>query len=239
MGRPTRQQTAEREVQYRDLYDAGLTCTAIAEKVGVSTSAVAQWCRREGIPPHGVGNAPHADRPPPDPADDRRPIPSCPGYTASRAGRVYSERTDPAREMTAHVHAGQWRVTLSVGGRVRYRLAADLVLEAWVGTRPDGHLVHAKDGDRLNAALSNLEWRSGIARIDLAELVRVWQSAVTVAEVCERLAVSYPTVVLHIARLRAEGVPIKEMRPPADIAELKRIAEGDSPSSTPDDGRIE
>jgi transposase len=227
MGRPTKSQSAERERQYRELYDDGLTCSAIAARVGVSVSAVAQWCRRNALPPHGEGNRPHALRPPPDPADDRRPIPSAPGYTASRSGRLYSERTDPPREMTARVHQGQWRVALSIGGRVRYRFVASLVLEAWGEPRPDGGRILFLDGDPLNAAASNLEWRQGAAHLDLAELVRVWQSSASVSEACERLAVSYPTVMSHVTRLRERGVPLKDMRPDADMDELTRIAAGE------------
>jgi hypothetical protein len=43
-------------------------------------------------------------------------------------------------------------------GRPRTRLVAELILEASVGPRPPGHVVHFKDGNRLNSELSNLEW---------------------------------------------------------------------------------
>jgi hypothetical protein len=43
-------------------------------------------------------------------------------------------------------------------GRPQTRLAAELVLEAFGGPRPPGHVVRFKDGDPLNCALSNLEW---------------------------------------------------------------------------------
>lgn len=224
MARPTRKQTAEREKQYREMYDAGLTCVAIAEKVGVSASAVAQWCRRNGLAPHGVGNVPAANRAALDAATEVRPVADAPGYTVSQTGRVYSDQTDPPREMTARVHQGQWRVSLSVGGRVRYRYVADLVLTAWSGPRPDGCVIGWRDGDRLNAAADNLEWRDGRARIDLVELVRVWQSSSSVLEVCERMAASYQTVTGHVARLRADGVPLKQMRPDADLDDLMDAA---------------
>jgi hypothetical protein len=43
-------------------------------------------------------------------------------------------------------------------GQPQTRLAAELVLEAFVGPRPPGHVVRFKDGDRLNCQLANLEW---------------------------------------------------------------------------------
>lgn len=38
------------------------------------------------------------------------------------------------------------------------RLMGELVLEAFVGPRPPGHVLRYKDGDRLNCHLTNLEW---------------------------------------------------------------------------------
>ena len=43
-------------------------------------------------------------------------------------------------------------------GRPHTRLLAEVVLEAFVGPKPPGHVVRFKDGDRLNCALDNLEW---------------------------------------------------------------------------------
>ena len=43
-------------------------------------------------------------------------------------------------------------------GRPQARRVAELVLEAFGGPRPPGHVVRFKDGNRLNCALSNLEW---------------------------------------------------------------------------------
>jgi hypothetical protein len=43
-------------------------------------------------------------------------------------------------------------------GQPRTRLVAELILEAFVGPRPPGHVVRFKDGNRLNCELSNLEW---------------------------------------------------------------------------------
>jgi len=43
-------------------------------------------------------------------------------------------------------------------GRPHTRLLAEVVLEAFVGPRPPGHVVRFKDGNRLNCELDNLEW---------------------------------------------------------------------------------
>jgi hypothetical protein len=43
-------------------------------------------------------------------------------------------------------------------GRPHTRLVAEIVLETFAGPRPPGHVIRFKDGDRLNCALSNLEW---------------------------------------------------------------------------------
>lgn len=223
MARPTRAESAERERVYREMYDRGATCSEIARHVGVSVSAVAQWFRRNNLTPHGEGNKPHAERP--GPTEDRAPVPSAPGYTVTRSGRVYSERTDPPREMTPRVHNGQLRVAVSVSGRVRYRYAAELVLEVYGEPRPEGAVIGFCNGNKLDPAIGNLEWRHSRAKIDLAELVRVWQSSASVREVCERMAVSYPTVHSNVSRLRERGVPLKMMRAEDGIDDLIRIAE--------------
>ena len=43
-------------------------------------------------------------------------------------------------------------------GRTQTRLVAELILEAFVGPRPPGHVVRFKDGNRLNCERTNLEW---------------------------------------------------------------------------------
>ncbi len=43
-------------------------------------------------------------------------------------------------------------------GQPQTRLVAELVLEAFSGPRPAGHVVQFKDGNRLNCQLENLEW---------------------------------------------------------------------------------
>jgi len=43
-------------------------------------------------------------------------------------------------------------------GQTQTRLVAELILEAFVGPPPKGHVVGFKDGNRLNCQIANLEW---------------------------------------------------------------------------------
>jgi|GEM_PF-1862252 len=51
-------------------------------------------------------------------------------------------------------------------GRPQTRLLAELILEAFVGPRPSGHVARFKDGNRLNCQLTNLEWVAAPATRD-------------------------------------------------------------------------
>jgi hypothetical protein len=57
-------------------------------------------------------------------------------------------------------------------GRPHTRLVAELVLEAFGGPRPPGHVVLFKDGNPLNCELSNLEWVASPVRRDEAARAR-------------------------------------------------------------------
>jgi hypothetical protein len=220
---------ARKDDLYQGLYDRGLSCSEIAAEAGVSTSAVAQWLRRRGLPARGAGNLPAAARPALPDGEDVREAPGHPGYLVSRAGAVYSARTDPPREMARRATRNGPRVCLSAAGRLRDRYVAALVLEAWAGPRPDGGVVRHKDGDRGNCRAENLEWAFGNARIDPAELIPAWQRAATIKEAAERLGSTYGAVRQAAARLIKLGVPLKKLTPgrltEADVAELSRLAE--------------
>lgn len=82
----------------------------------------------------------------------RKPSPGSPGHE-------FHQADDWARVPAVVDANGNRVVTLhDERGEPRTRLVAELVLEAFVGPRPAGHVVHFKDGDRLNCDLSNLEW---------------------------------------------------------------------------------
>ncbi len=57
-------------------------------------------------------------------------------------------------------------------GRPQTRLLAELILEAFIGPRPPGHVVRFKDDNRLNCELTNLEWVAAPARPDEAARAR-------------------------------------------------------------------
>ena len=158
------------------------------------------------LPPRTKGRAVLPDD------EDVRPIPGVLGYIISRAGSVYSD-TDPPLTMGNRNHFGRKskrrRVRLSANGRVRDYYVGALVLEAWVGMRPEGAVAQHYDGDTLNCHADNLFWGYPQTRIDPREFVSVWQSAQSVREVAERLGKEYATVVATARRLREHGVNLR------------------------------
>lgn len=97
-----------------------------------------------------------------------RPIPRFEGYEASDRGRVRSwrapgrgecRRVHPLiRKLIPNVRTGYLDVMLSVGGELRLRKVAQLVLEAFVGLRPTGYETRHLDGNITNNRLENLAW---------------------------------------------------------------------------------
>jgi transposase len=216
---------AAREELYRRLHADGLTNSEIAACAGVSVSAVSQWLRKCNLEPNGVGNMRDDEREELPAGEETRPVLSCPGYSVSRAGHVYSERGDvPRRMATKPTEAGP-RVGLSRDGRLRLYYVASLVLEAWAGPRPAGGLVLFRNGDRQDCRVENLEWRFGTSRIDPAELVRVWQSSGSMTEVAERLGSTPATVYIIGTRLRDRGVPLKSFSRKLSEEDISRLIE--------------
>jgi hypothetical protein len=76
-------------------------------------------------------------------------------------GKVLKQMTDPG---------GYRRVSLSKGGSARPRLVHHLVLEAFVGPRPEGAQCLHGDDDPANNHLDNLSW--GTQRQNNAQVVR-------------------------------------------------------------------
>lgn len=60
--------------------------------------------------------------------------------------------------------------TLSDGTRKRPATAHVLVLEAFIGPRPDGNIIRHLDGNSLNNTLSNLRW--GTQAANVADTIR-------------------------------------------------------------------
>lgn len=144
--------------------------------------------------------------------EDVRPTPDVPGYLITKEGLIFSD-TDPPLAMAQRDYIGRKqkrrRVRLSSGGRVRDYYVAALVLEAWVGPRPEGAVAQHYDADPMNCSLENLFWGFPQTRIDPAEFVRVWQSSQSVREVAERLGKEHPTITAVAKRMRDNGVPLR------------------------------
>lgn len=85
-------------------------------------------------------------------------IPGYPGYAAGVDGHVYSAYTGYSTPLYEHVVKGYAHVKVRVGGRVLKHPVHRLVLLAFVGPRPDGHVCRHLNGKPLDNRLSNLAW---------------------------------------------------------------------------------
>ncbi len=80
-------------------------------------------------------------------------------YLVSDSGKVLSQRT--RRQMAFSIGSdGYPCVTLCVAGKVKRFRVHRLVLEAFVGPRPDGMEACHNNGIRTDARLENLRWGS-------------------------------------------------------------------------------
>lgn len=80
------------------------------------------------------------------------------GYPVHADGWIEQKRS-PGHQLLPHeVKGGYLRVTLTIDGRRMGKLVHCVVAEAFIGPRPPGHEVNHKDGDKLNNAVSNLEY---------------------------------------------------------------------------------
>ena len=88
-----------------------------------------------------------------------RRIPSVIGYSATDSGDIYSHhRFEPfPLKQTLHTQ-GYKQVNLKTAKGFRTRLVHVLVLEAWIGPRPDGMVTNHKNGDKTDNRLENLEY---------------------------------------------------------------------------------
>lgn len=81
-------------------------------------------------------------------------------YQVSNLGRVKSllGRTDKILLPKQKSNCNEKEVNLSVGGKHKMCMVHRLVLEAFVGPRPEKHIASALDGNTGNAVLENLVW---------------------------------------------------------------------------------
>lgn len=90
-------------------------------------------------------------------AEEWRPVVGYPGYQVSSAGRVFSGKRC-GRVMLQQVVRGYLKAKLRNASGPRMVSVHSLVLEAFVGPRPDNmHGCHC-NGDRLDNRLENLRW---------------------------------------------------------------------------------
>jgi NUMOD4 motif./HNH endonuclease. len=91
--------------------------------------------------------------------EEWRDIPGYEGlYRVSNMGRVYSTRRGGRMLKPTLRRKGYLAVALSRNGSARMRLIHQLVLEAFVGPRPEGFVTRHLDGDPANNTLDNLRW---------------------------------------------------------------------------------
>ena len=96
--------------------------------------------------------------------EEWRPVVGYEGvYSVSNPGRV---RRDVRRRnffagtllRPSKTPTGYWEVRLGLRGQARNHMVHALVAAAFIGPRPPEKQVNHKDGDKLNATLSNLEY---------------------------------------------------------------------------------
>lgn len=93
-----------------------------------------------------------------------RPIPNYPGYSITNTGRVFGPgggkwKSGPRELAQRHRPDGFREVFFSNRCPKKSRLVNQLVLEAFVGPRPEGMWAMHLNGDRADNVLTNLEWR--------------------------------------------------------------------------------
>jgi len=93
-------------------------------------------------------------------------------YEVSDLGRV--RRTDTGRILKPLTGSRYLRVQLYQNGHGEHRVIHQLVLEAFVGMRPEGKEANHKNLNRLDNRLENLEWISHSENLDHARQNGHW-----------------------------------------------------------------
>jgi len=99
-----------------------------------------------------------------------RPIKDYPGYFISDKGNVFSKRVRIENKISNKkfkklklklINTGYYQVCIrDINGKTKWRFIASLVLESFVGERPDGFVAcHGKNGKKDNS-LENLSWKT-------------------------------------------------------------------------------
>lgn len=88
-------------------------------------------------------------------------IPGYPGYYASDSGDILSDRRGYLRVLPKRLHKGYYRVNVRDGSRpvkTHPEPVHKLILEAFVGKRPEGFVCRHLNGNPLDNRLSNICW---------------------------------------------------------------------------------
>ena len=90
-----------------------------------------------------------------------KPISKFPGFYAYEEGNIYSDRIGYLRKLPKRMHRGYYRVNVRDGScpaKVFVMNVHTLVLNAFVGERPEGMVCRHLNGNALDNRLSNLCW---------------------------------------------------------------------------------
>lgn len=80
-------------------------------------------------------------------------------HTADHNGNRSLHESDWTRVPTVvNVDGDKVVIIYDERGQPQTRMVAELILEAFAGPRPHGHVLRFKDGNHLNCELTNLEW---------------------------------------------------------------------------------
>ena len=88
-------------------------------------------------------------------------IPNFKGFYATEDGEIYSDRCGYLRKLPKSIHKGYYRVNVRDNSQPRkhYRMNVHtLVLNAFVGERPQGMVCRHLNGNPLDNRLCNLKW---------------------------------------------------------------------------------
>lgn len=91
----------------------------------------------------------------------KKEIPQYPDYAADTDGNIYSYRDGTERKLSARLHRGYLHVTVkdrSVPAKTHKEPVHKLVLNAFVGKRPDDYVCRHLNGHATDNRLENLCW---------------------------------------------------------------------------------
>lgn len=88
-------------------------------------------------------------------------IPNFKGYYADEEGNIYSDRIGYLRKIPQRLHKGYYRVNIRDNNRpakLYTKSVHTLILNTFVGERPEGMLCRHLNGNALDNRLCNLKW---------------------------------------------------------------------------------